>query len=291
MLGRLMLVLTLLFPVAVNAQPKKEPPRAPKLPAGTSVDRDVPYGKHERQKLDVFVPPGDGPFPLVLWVHGGGWEGGSKAGGPAMGLLREGYAVASTNYRLSQHAPFPAQIEDVKAAVRFLRANAKKYRLDPDRFGAAGGSAGGHLVALLGTAGDVSDLEGSGGHKDVSSRVACVLDFFGPSDLEKLAAVKPGDSPITRLLGGPVKEKKELADKANPIRYASKDDPPFLIVHGDKDEVVPLSQSELLHNALKKAGVDSTLITVRGGGHGAGIFVPELTKDYVAFFDRHLKKK
>jgi acetyl esterase/lipase len=265
--------------------------KGPKLPDGVTADRDVAYGTHERQKLDVYVPKGNGPFPLVLWVHGGGWEGGSKdSGGPAIGLLSRRYAVASTNYRLSRHAAFPAQIHDVKAAVRFLRANAKKYHLDPDRFGAAGASAGGHLVALLGTAGDVKELEGDVGNPSVSSRVQCVLDFFGPTDLRRLAPPKGKENPVTRLLGGPTDEKKDLADQGNPIRYASKDDPPFLIVHGDKDTVVPLSQSELLHEALNKAGVDSTLKVIPGAGHGDKVFTPELMKEYAEFFNKHLKK-
>jgi acetyl esterase/lipase len=265
--------------------------KGPKLPDGTTADRDLAYGTHERQKLDVYVPKGDGPFPLVLWVHGGAWQGGNKDGGnPALGLLNAGYAVASTNYRLSQHAVFPAQIHDVKAAVRYLRANAKKYKLDPDRFGAAGASAGGHLVALLGTSGDVSDLDGDGANKDVSSKVSCVLDYFGPTDLSKFPSATKADHPIVKLLGGSAADKKDLAAKANPITFISKADPPILIVHGDKDPTVPLSQSELLHEALKKGGVDSTLKVIPGAAHGPGVFTPELLKEYVAFFEKHLKK-
>ena len=240
----------------------------------------------------MYVPKGDGPFPLILWVHGGGWEGGSKdGGGPVVNLVGRGYVVASTNYRLSRHAPFPAQIHDVKGAVRYLRANAKKYKIDPDRIGVAGASAGGHLVALLGTSGDVKELEGDVGPKDVSSRVQCVIDFFGPTDLLKLSPANAKENPVTRLLGGSTKDKRELAVSANPITYVSKGDPPILIVHGDKDPVVPLSQSELLHDALKKAGVDATLKVVPEAGHGNGIFTPELAKEYVEFFEKHLKKK
>jgi acetyl esterase/lipase len=273
------------------AQPK-EVPKGPKLPEGVTADRDVAYGTHERQKLDVYVSKGDGPFPLILWVHGGGWEGGSKdSAGPVVNMLGRGYVVASTNYRLSRNAAFPAQIHDVKGAVRYLRANAKKYKIDPDRFGVAGGSAGGHLVALLGTSGDVKELEGDVGPKDVSSRVQCVIDFFGPTDLLKLSPANAKENPVTRLLGGPTTDKRELAVSANPITYVSKDDPPFLIVHGDKDAVVPLSQSELLYEALKKAGVDATLKVVPEAGHGNGIFTPELAKEYVEFYEKHLKKK
>jgi acetyl esterase/lipase len=281
----------LLSGALAHGQPK-DAPKGPKLPDGITAERDLAYGSHERQKLDVYMPKGDGPFPLVLWVHGGGWEGGSKdAGNPTMGLLQLGYVVASTNYRLSKHAPFPAQIYDVKGAVRYLRANAKKYKIDPDRIGVAGASAGGHLVALLGTSGDVKDLEGDIGNTNVSSRVQCVIDYFGPTDLLKLSPPQAKDNPVTRLLGGPTGEKKDLAEKADPIKYASKDDPPFLIVHGDKDPIVPLNQSELLQEALKKAGVDSTLKVIPGAGHGNGVFTPELVKEYVEFLDKHLKKK
>src|SRR5947209_12678438 len=127
----------------------------PPLPEGTKVEKDLSYGPNgERNTLDLYLPPSERPLPLIIWVHGGGWQNGSKAGGgPALRMAGRGYAVASINYRLSGMATFPAQIEDVKAAVRFLRANARKYNLDPDRFGAWGGSAGGHLVALLGTSG------------------------------------------------------------------------------------------------------------------------------------------
>lgn len=278
------------LPALAVAQPKGRP-KGPKLPDGTATHRDLAYGSHERQKLDLFVPTGDGPFPLVLWVHGGAWLGGSKDGGsPAVGLLSRGYAVASTNYRLSQHATFPAQIHDVKGAVRYLRANAKKYKLDADRIGVAGASAGGHLVALLGTSGDVKELEGDVGPKGVNSRVRCVIDFFGPTDLTRLSPPGGANNPVAKLLGGPVGEKKELVKQADPITFVSKDDPPFLIVHGDQDQVVPLSQSELLAAALKKAGVDVTFKVVEGAGHGNGIFTPELAKEYAEFFDKHLKK-
>lgn len=276
------------------AQPPAAPPEktAPGLPPGTRTEKDIPYGDHERQKLDLYLPKGDGPTPLVVWVHGGGWEGGSKAdGGLARALLPRGYAVAAINYRLSKHAPFPAQIEDVKAAVRFLRANAGKYHLDPDHFGAAGASAGGHLVALLGTSGGAKDLDGDGGSKDVSSAVQAVVDFFGPTDLVKLSPPGAKNNPVTRLLGGTTGEKKDLAVKADPITYVDPKDPPFLIIHGDKDTLVPLSQSELLQAALKKAGVESELLVIPGAGHGNGVFTKETGAKVAAFFDKHLKGK
>lgn len=267
-----------------------------KLPAGVTLEKDVAYGPHERQKLDVFVPAGDGPFPIVVWVHGGGWQGGSKENAPqVLRMMPQGYAAASINYRLSQHAVYPAQIHDAKAAIRYLRANAKKYKIDPDRIGVMGGSAGGHLVALLGTTGDVKELEGDIGNKDVSSRVQAVCNLFGPTDLIKLAEISnikdSPKSPITALLGGTVQEKKDLANKANPITYATKDDAPILMLHGDKDALVPHSQSEILHDAMKKVGVESTLIVIPGAGHGNGVATPDTLAKVDAFLAKHLKSK
>jgi len=263
-----------------------------KLPEGTVAERNLAYGEHERQKLDLFIPKGDGPFPLVLWVHGGGWEIGSKENNPFMPMLAKGNAVASTNYRYSKQAVFPAQIHDCKAAVRFLRANATKYKLNPDAFGVAGASAGGHLVALLGTAGNVKELEGDGGNAKVSSKVHCVVDVFGPTDLIKLAGATDAESPITKLLGGKVSEKQELATLANPITHINKDCPPFLILHGDMDKLVLLSQSELLLGALQKAKIPAELIVVKGAGHdGVKVMGGENAAKVAAFFDKHLMKK
>jgi acetyl esterase/lipase len=262
-----------------------------KLPEGVTAHKDLAYGDHERQKLDLFVPQGDGPFPVALWVHGGGWQAGDKGGNPFMLLLAKGYAVASTNYRFSQQAPFPAQIYDVKGAVRYLRANAKKYNLNPDAIGVGGASAGGHLVALLGTAGNVKELEGDVGNKGVSSKVQCVVDIFGPTDLIKLAGATDAENPITKLLGGKVSEKKDLAIQANPITHIDKDCPPFLILHGDSDKLVLLNQSELLQEALMKAKIPSELIVVKGAGHDGKVASGENAVKIAAFFDKHLMKK
>ena len=275
----------------------QEKPRwlGPWLPAGVKVLRDIPYveGGHERNRLDLYLPEkAEGPLPLIVWIHGGAWLAGSKDGCPAVPLAAKGYAVASINYRLSQHAVFPAQIEDCKAAIRWLRANAAKYHLDPDHIGVWGASAGGHLVALLGTTGGVKELEGKGGNLDQSSRVQCVVDWFGPADLLTMGGRhdKPG-SPVARLIGGPVQENKEKARRASPLTYVSKDAAPFLIMHGDQDNVVPLAQSESLAAALKKAGVEVTLVVVQGNGHGGpGFNSPENRKLIEDFFARHLGK-
>ncbi len=199
----------------------------PRLPEGTKVHRDIDYVKngHERQKLDLYIPEKpDTPLPVIVWIHGGGWMNGSKdGGGPALPFVGKGYAVASINYRLSQHAPFPAQIEDCKAAIRWLRANAGTYNLDPHHIGVWGASAGGHLVALLGTSGDVKDLEGSEGSPDQSSRVQAVVDFFGPTDMTKMGGRHNApNSPEARLLGGPVQENKDKAAPPTPSPMSRK---------------------------------------------------------------------
>jgi acetyl esterase/lipase len=268
------------------------------LPEGVVVHRDVAYvsGGHERQKLDLYLPKAEKKLPLIIYVHGGAWLAGSKEFNAPLGYLAEDYAVASINYRLSQHAQFPAQIEDCKTAVRWFRANADKYDIDPNNFGAWGESAGGHLVAMLGTTGDVNDFD-KGENTGVSSKVQAVADYYGPTDLLQMDEHRladgmvhnAADSPEAKLIGGPVQENKEKAARANPITYVSKGDAPFLIIHGDSDPLVPCHQSELLEVALKKAGVPVEFYVVKGGGHGGfrDPNVPRLTKE---FFDKHLKK-
>ena len=268
----------------------------PAAASGVRVLRDIPYveGGHEQQRLDLYLPEkADARRPLVVWVHGGGWEAGRKEDSPAAWLVGKGFTVASINYRLSQHAVFPAQIQDCKSAIRWLRANAAKYHLDPNRVGVAGDSAGGHLVALLGTTGGVKELEGSQGNLDQFSRVQAVVDFYGPTDF---VSWDPHFSNyayavITRLIGGPPHENKEKARKASSVAYVNKDSAPFLILHGDKDGIVPLAQSQELAEALKKAGVEVDLQVIKGSGHGGPAFLsPENRKLIDEFFAKHLGK-
>ena len=266
--------------------------RAPKPVAlmGVQVVRDLEYvpGGHERNRLDLYLPEKAArPRPVILYVHGGGWQGGDKSNGPAFRFAAKGYAVASMNYRFSQHATFPAQIYDCKAAVRWLRANARKYGLDADHIGAWGGSAGGHLVALLGTTAGVKELEGPGGNEEQSSRVQAVVDWFGPTDFLTVGAKETR----TQLLGGDPQTNKEKALKASPMTYVSKDAAPFLIMHGDGDETVPIAQSETFAAALKKAGADATFVVIKGGKHGGALFTnAESMKLIEDFFARHLAR-
>ncbi|WP_414660978.1 alpha/beta hydrolase fold domain-containing protein [Horticoccus sp. 23ND18S-11] len=277
--------------------PAKAKAAALPLPPGVRVLRDVPYVKngHERQQLDLYLPAGGKNLPLVVWIHGGGWQNGSKDRTPAQSLLTRGYAVASINYRLSSHAVFPAQLEDCKAAIRWLRTHAREHGFDPDRIGVWGSSAGGHLVALLGVTGDVKEFD-RGENAGVSSRVQAVVDFFGPADLLTMGAQSAAnsrinhdapDSPEAKLIGGALQENKAQARRASPITYVSKDDAPMLIVHGDADPLVPLAQSETFLVALKAAGVDASLYVVKGGGHG-GFRDPEVDVRVRAFLDRVL---
>jgi acetyl esterase/lipase len=263
------------------------------VPEGVEVERAIVYGKTGGKDLllDLYRPVDrKAPLPVVVWIHGGAFRGGSRTsreGTGAIQLAAKGYAVASVDYRLSGEAIFPAQLEDCKAAVRFLRANATRYGLRNDRIAAWGASAGGNLAALLGTAGSGGDA------------VQAVVDFFGPTDFLKMDAVAlPGgqrhdaaDSPESQLIGGPIQENMEKAARANPIAYVTKRAPPFLIVHGDRDLLVPFNQSELLYNALRKAGVEATFCPLAGAGHGGPQFEsPEIRATVLEFFDRHLKR-
>lgn len=291
----LLLALVCLASAQEKQQEKKAKQPPPKPPEGTKVLRDLEYVSkgHERHKLDLYLPKEQsGPLPLIVWIHGGGWRNGSKESTPAFPMLARGYAVASINYRLSGHATFPAQIEDCKAALRWLRAHAKEYNLDGEHVGVWGGSAGGHLVALLGTAGDAKEWDTLGGNENQSSRVQAVCDWFGPSDFVLIAGTSQNaNSAVAALLGGPVADNKDKAVKASPVTYVTKDDPPFLIMQGNQDKTVPAAQSEVLAEALKQAGAEVTLKIIDGAAHGGPQFTNiESMKLIGEFFDKHLKK-
>lgn len=248
--------------------------------------------------LDLYFPEsGATPRPLIIWVHGGAFRTGDRRDGcVAARMALRGYAVASVGYRLSHEALFPAQTHDCRAAVRWLRAHASAYGLDANRFGAWGPSAGGHLVAMLGVAGGHDVLEGDEGVTGYSSRVQAVCDWFGPTDFSRMNDY-PGDmdhdapdSPESELVGAPIQQRPDLVARANPITYITGAEPPFLIVHGDHDPLVPHDQSVRLYNALRSAGVEATLHTIAGAGHGTPEFyTSEITALVDAFFDRYLR--
>jgi len=260
-----------------------------------SSTRDIPYAKvgTTTLRLDLSLPANLGkPVPVLVWIHGGSWQYGSRQFPYAQFFTEAGYAVASIDYRLSGQAAFPAQIFDCKAAIRWLRANAGIYHLDPERIVAIGGSAGGHLAALLGTTPDDPRYEGSEGNPGVSSRIQAVCDFSGPTDLLSirgqylhLPTTNRKDA-LEAFLGGTVEARADLARLASPALQVSAKACPFFIAHGDRDPVVPVKQSQELYDALIKAGVPATLRIVRGGGHG--LTDPLVYAEALAFVQRQL---
>ena len=280
---------------------------AESLPRGVRAEKDVPYvpGGDVAQRLDLYLPEQavDAPLPLIVCIHGGGWRGGSKAWCPLLYMVGRGYAVASVEYRFSQQAVFPAQIQDCQAAIRWLRANSRKYQLDPTRIGVIGASAGGHLVALLGTAGGKNAFAPIGGNEDQSDRVQAVCDYYGPTDFSTVmqqAADDPNvknifqfntpSDPYSGLIGVSLGSDKQKCDAVSPVHYVSQDNPPILILHGTHDALVPYAQSTQFVAALKEKGVDVLLQTLPGSGHGGPAFgKPALAVLVTNFFDRHLQ--
>jgi acetyl esterase/lipase len=277
---------------------------------------DVQYGTAGNIPLLMNItipdPKPAKPAPAILFIHGGGWSGGNRGHMMSRCFLasKQGYVGASVEYRLSDQAPFPAHLQDCKAAVRFLRANAEKYGIDPNRIGAWGCSAGGHLAAMLGVTEGIAEFEGDGGNPGVSSRVQAVVDCFGPTDFytwqeavnrfaadeptRRLFAPPPGDDKmfqwwkdfsfekdvgLIKLFEG---KGKERAKWASPITYADRKGnvPPFLLVHGTLDTWVPLQQSIQLANALEKNGVKVTFLLKANMGHDETKALPEIL-DYV----------
>jgi acetyl esterase/lipase len=300
---------------AQNAPAAKPPatkpvakPEAAPLPSGVKAERDILYvpGGIPAQSLDIYFPERapEKPLPLVVWIHGGGWRGGSKAGCPAVYLVERGYIVASVEYRMSQVAVYPAQIQDCKAAIRFLRANAAKYHIDPDHVGVWGASAGGHLVALLGTTGGSKVFAPIGGNEEHSDKVQAVCDWFGPADFHTVMAQAAADKtpsvikfntpadPYSGLIGVQLGKDEAKENAVSPTHFASKESAPVLIMHGDEDALVPYAQSVDFAEKLKKAGVDVMLQKFPKSGHGGpSFYLPKVRELIATYFDKKLKGK
>lgn len=262
------------------------PVSASRCSGAATMQADLVYAPtHARNVLDLYLPEQGASCPLLVWIHGGGWTSGDKslaANSLALRQAGRGYAVASLNYRLSSDAVFPAQLNDVKAALRWLRANAARFRIDPQRIAVAGSSAGGHLAALSGTTGGIAELEDLGqGAATESSRVRAVVDCFGPASLLEMQAQQqangcmggiqhdaPG-SPESLLIGcsAGLQACPDAARKASPVSYVSADDPPFLLGHGRRDCTVAFQQSQSLAQALTAAGASARLVLNDLGGH------------------------
>jgi acetyl esterase/lipase len=268
--------------------------------------RNLEYSRPESGplSLDLYLPETGGPFPLIVWIHGGAYRSGSKTGiwyKPILNQTGRGYAVASIDYRLSGVAKFPALVQDAKAAVRWLRANAAKYNLKADRIVAAGESAGGYQAAMLGTSGGVAELEGAGGNATESSRVQGVIDFFGPTNFLAMddgasscktpLVHRSPDSPESQLLGCSPIDCPDKVKASNPITYVSAAAPPFLILHGTADCQVPHTQSQHLYDALRAAGVKADLHLLPDVGHGDQRFMtPETERRVNEFVDSVLRQ-
>lgn len=304
-----LLVIASLASAVLAEQPKapaKPGKKTVQLPAGIKMEKDIAYieGGDDAQKLDLYLPekPSEQPLPLIVHIHGGGWIGGNKFPCPVAGMVLQGYAVASVEYRFSQKAKFPAQIQDCQAAIRWLRAHAKQYNFDKQHVGVIGGSAGGHLSALVGTSGGKKAFPPIGGNEDYSDRVQAVCDIFGPADFTTVVQQAAEDKnvknifkfntpsdPYSALIGTQLSDKAK-ADAVSPVHYVSKDNPPFLILHGTHDSLVPYAQSVQFAAALKAQGVSVWLQTLPGAGHGGASFnkraIHQLTQN---FFDKYLK--
>jgi acetyl esterase/lipase len=275
------------------------------IPESVELVPDLPYAGSEnpRQQLDLFLPRrrSGGPLPVIAYVHGGAWSMGSRlmARPEVVPLVASGdWAAVSIGYRLSGEVHWPAQIHDVKAALRWVRAHAKQYGLDPARLCAMGASAGGHLAALAGTTNGLVEVEGAlGPYTGERSDVACVVDLFGPADLGTPEPASRrallGGQPSSRelLLGAPPSQVPELARQASPLAQVSPGDAPFLIVHGSDDPLVPFSDSVALERALREAGVPVIFQVVEGGGHGDFAADPEVARRIRLFLDRALRGK
>lgn len=262
-----------------------------KPPTKPEVVRDVTYADRGTIKLlaDVFMPPGAGPFPSVLVVHGGAWMIGNKSHMERVSnlLAEHGYSVVAINYRLAPQHPFPAQIEDCKTAVRWMRTNAAQYKIDPQHIAGYGYSAGGHLVALLGTTDPSCGLEGADCKPDSpASRLQCVVAGGAPCDFRPLPA---DNQRLAYWLGGSRAEKPEAYELASPVKFITKDDPPVFFFHGEADNLVPLASPKAMAEQLKAVGVPATLFTLPKAGHMDAYRDPGAPLEAIKFLDGQLK--
>jgi len=303
----------LMLSIASFAQPREmDPSKASIVSSMHWLDVDYVGDGFIGHRLDIHLPAsGQAPFPIVIAIYGSAFfSNSSKANvfneGWGQKLLENGFAVVSINHRSSHDAIFPAQIQDVKAAIRFVRASSQQFSLDNSFIGITGWSSGGHLSALAGTTNAIKtrtingldiDIEGSlGNHTQTSSEVNAVVDWFGPTDfliMDKCGSTMSHDdvnSPESSLIGGAIQENKNKTALANPITYVNKSNPPFLIFHGDKDPLVPHCQSEKLFEKLQSAGVLSELVIIPGGLHGPGVMIDQYYDQAIAFFKGEFKR-
>lgn len=257
--------------------------------------KDVVYATVDGKPLglDIHMPAGVRNPPLVVWVHGGAWSAGNKSNYPAE-LVANGFAVASLDFRQTTEARFPANVHDIKAGIRFLRAKAAEYGYRADKIAIAGASSGGHLAALVGVTNGHAELEGTvGEHAKQSSSVQAIVSYFGASNLNSILAqstpfgLSVRRPALERLLGASPENAKELATLASPVAHVDASDPPLLLLHGDQDPQMPINQSHELHGAYRKLGLDAELEVLHGAAHGGDVFFRgEALEKVVAFLRR-----
>jgi len=273
---------------------------AARLPAQDEVvvENNIEYSNPDNQHLQLNMArpgAGEGPFPAVVFIHGGGFRAGSRQGYDAQikRMAQQGYVAVTVSYRLAPKYPFPAAVHDVKAAVRWLRANAAKYRIDPDRIGATGGSAGGHLAQFLGVTADIPEFEGPGGNSGVSSRVQAVVNYYGPSDFTQSYGKSVDAAEVLPLfLGGNLEQQRKRHLQASPLYWVTPRATPTLYIHGTKDNYVAHEQAVWFVDRMKAAGAEAELLTLEGAGHGfSGEQARQAEEAMFAFFDKHLKKR
>jgi acetyl esterase/lipase len=282
MLLPLVVVFALIVPLAADAQPARE-------------HKDIIYATVDGKDLglDLYLPAGVSEPALIVWVHGGAWRNGTKAQVPPV-FVQNGFATASLDFRQSTEARFPANVHDIKAAIRFLRANAPEYGYRADRIAIGGSSSGAHLAALVGVTNGHAGLEGTvGRHPGESSAVHAILDYYGASNLMTiLTQSTPFGLNMRRpaldlLLGGQPEDTKGLAELASPVNHVDAGDPPLLLLHGDQDPQMPINQAHELHGAYRRQGLDAELHVVYGAAHGGDrFFAPEYLEPALSFLRR-----
>lgn len=272
--------------------------KPPGVPDDVVFETGIEYAKSSGEPLQLNLARpknGEGPFPAVVCIHGGGFRAGKRESYDALciRLAQQGYVALTVTYRLAPQHPFPAAVSDCKAAVRWLRANAAKYHVDPDRIGVTGGSAGGHLAQFLGVTADVKDFEGDGGNANQPSRVRCVVNVYGPSDFTKSYGKSVDAAEVLPLfLGGNLETARKQHLRASPLYWVTPNAVPTLCIHGTEDKYVAHEQAVWLVDKLMASGVEAELLTLEGAGHGfKGKDAETSEKALIAFFDKHLKSK
>jgi len=269
-----------------------------KIPDGVIFEKGIEYSNPDEQHLQVNLArpkAGEGPFPAIVCIHGGGFRAGHRDGynGLCLTLAQRGYVAITVSYRLAPKYQFPAAVHDTKAAVRWLRAHAQEYKVDPSRIGTTGGSAGGHLAQFLAVTSGVAMFEGDGGHADQSSHVACVVNVYGPSDFTESYGKSVDAAEVLPLfLGGNLETARHRHILSSPLYWVTPAAAPTLCIHGTEDKYVAHEQAVWLIDRLKAADVEAELLTLPGAGHGfKGDDAAKAEQALIAFFDKHLKGK